>query len=89
MTLVHKEQEVFGEIVQQGHRRRARRSAGDHPGIVLDAAAEADLLQHFNVIHRPLTDALRLQELVVLLEPRFALLHLPFNLHNGAVEFFL
>ena len=88
MAFVHEKQEILGEIVQQRHGRCAGCAAGDYAGIVLDAAAKADLLQHFDVIHRPLADALRLQQLIVFLEPFFAFLHLFFDLKDGAVELF-
>ena len=86
MALVHEQQKVLREIIQQRHGRRAGRTAGNDAGVVLDAAAEADLLQHLDVIHRALADALGLKQLVVLLEPALALLHLPFDLEDGAVE---
>ena len=44
VALVDKEQKILREIVQQRHRRRARRAAGNHAGIVLDAAAKANFL---------------------------------------------
>ena len=88
MALVHEQQKVLGEIVQQRHRRRPGCTTGDHARIILDPAAKADLLQHLDVIHRPLADTLRLQQLVVLLEPPLALLHLPLDLKDRAVQLF-
>ena len=66
MALVHEQEEVLREIVQQGHRRRAGRAVGDHTGIVLDAAAVAQFLHHLDVIVRTLADSLGFDELVVL-----------------------
>ena len=86
MALVHKEEEVIGEVVQQGHGGRAGGSALDHPGVVLDAAAEADLLEHFDVVHGALADALGLQELLILLEPALPFLHLALDVQNGPVQ---
>ena len=86
MALVHEQQKVLREVIQQRHGRRAGRTAGNDAGVVLDAAAEADLLQHLDVIHRALADALGLKQLVVLLEPALTLLHLALDLENGAVE---
>ena len=68
VALVHKQQEVLGEVVQQRHGRGAHRAARDDPGIVLDAGAVAQLLHHLDVVEGPLADALGLQQLVVLLE---------------------
>ena len=60
VALVDKEDEVVGEIVQQRRRRGAGGAAGYDAGVILNAGAEADLLQHFQIILRPLADALRL-----------------------------
>ena len=88
MTFVHKEQKILGEIIQQRHGRGAGRASGDHPGIVLYAAAKADLLQHFDVVHGSLADALRFQKLVVRFEPTLALFHFLLDLEDGAVQLF-
>ncbi len=66
VALVHKEQEILGEIVQQRKRRAPRRAVGDDAGIVLDPTAIAQLLHHLDVVVRALADALGFDELVVL-----------------------
>ena len=68
MALVHKEEKILGEIVQQGHGRAARRPVGDDPGIVFDPGAVAQLLHHLDIIIRALLYPLRLDQLVVFLE---------------------
>ena len=68
MALVHDQQEVFREIVDQRKRRGTRFAAREHARIVFNAAAKADLLQHLDVIPRALCDALRLDQLAVFLE---------------------
>ena len=60
--LVDEQQEVLGEIIQQGRRRLARRPAGEVPGVVLDAVAVAHLLDHLQVEAGALLQALGLQE---------------------------
>ena len=60
VALVHEHQKVLGEVVHQGHGGRPGSPAGDDPGIVLDAGAEADLLHHLHVVFRPLPDPLGL-----------------------------
>ena len=83
MALVHKQQKVLREIVKQRHRRAARRAVRDYARIVLDAGAVAQLLHHLDVVIRALADALRLDELVVLLEPFDALVALAAYLVDG------
>ena len=83
MAFIHEEQEVLGEIVQQGHGRTARRPVGNDPGIVLDAGAIAQLLHHFNIIIRALLDALGLNEPVLLLEEGHSLIALRPDTVNG------
>ena len=65
MALVHEEQKILREIIQQGGRHTARRTARQHRRIVLDALAHADLGQHLDVVIRPLLDALGLDELAL------------------------
>ena len=79
MRLVHKEQPVVGEIVEQGVGRRADRPAREYAGVVLDPRAEADLAQHLEVVLCPFLDALGLKQLVVGLEVGHPLLHLALN----------
>ncbi len=80
MGLVHKQQKILREIIQQGIRAAALSSAGQHPGIVFDALAEADFGEHLHVVIGAFHDALRLDELVVCLEVSYPLLHLLPNL---------
>ena len=50
MALIHKQQKIVREIIQQGGGHTARCSAGEHCRIVLDALAHAHLVEHFNVV---------------------------------------
>ncbi len=61
---------VGREVVEQRRRRLARRPAGQVPGVVLDAVAVADLADHLEVEHRPLVQALRLEQLALRLQLR-------------------
>ena len=83
MALVHEEQEVLGEEVQQGHGGGAHRAAGDDPGVVLDAGAVAQLRQHLHVVLRPLADALGLHQLALVLKDLHLVLQFPLDLHDG------
>ena len=65
MALVHKEEEILREIVQQRHGRAAHGAVGDDAGVVLYPGAIAQLLHHVYVVIRALLYALRLDELVV------------------------
>ena len=89
VRLVYDQQKIIREIVDQRERCTARLSAGYHAGIVLDSAAKADFLHHFDVIPCTLLDALRLDQLVIFLEPFDALLQLSLNLANRRVHLFL
>ena len=65
VAFVDHQQEVVGEIFEQGRRRVAGGAAGEMTGIVLDAVAVADLAQHLEVEAGALLEALRLQELAL------------------------
>ncbi|MNV64361.1 hypothetical protein D3C71_1570010 [compost metagenome] len=68
MRFVDHQQRVRRQVVEQGRRRLARRLAGEVPRVVLDAVAEADLGHHLQVELGPLRQALRLHQLVLLVE---------------------
>ena len=89
MALVHEQQEILREIVQQGGGGRARRPAGDDPGIVLDTGAVAQLPHHLQVIPGALVNALGLNELAVVLKPLFPLRQLPFDLRRRPLHLVL
>ena len=76
MALVDDEQEVVGEVVEQRVRRLAGAAAVDVHRVVLDAVAVADLLHHLEVVLRAHAQALRLEQLALLLEPGQPLLQL-------------
>ena len=76
MALIDHQKEIIREIIQQRCRGRARRPAGDDPGIVFDAGAVAQLPHHLQVIPGALLDALGLQQLALLGEFLDLLLHL-------------
>ena len=82
MALVDEHEVVLGEIIQQRGGGRPRRTSLNHPGIVLDAVAEADLRQHFQVIGRPLGNALGFDKLVVGAEEGHLIVALPLNFQH-------
>ena len=69
VALVDHQQVVVGEVVEQGERRLAVVAAVDVHRVVLDAVAVADLGHHLEVVLRAHAQPLRLEQLVVLLEP--------------------
>ena len=70
MALVHDEQRIGRQIVEQRRRRLTRRPPGEMARVVLDAVAVADLLDHLEIEHRPLMQPLRLEDLALRLELR-------------------
>ena len=80
VAFVDEHQKILGEIVDQRIRRFAGLSAVKVARIVLDAAAEADLLHHFDVVQHARTDALGLQRTVGVEEHLFLHLHVRFDL---------
>ena len=68
MRFVHKEQKIFGKIVEQTGRRLARLAAVEVAGVVFNAVAVAELFNHFEVKLGALLNALGLHKLPVLLE---------------------
>ena len=86
MRLVDEDDEVVGEVVDQRERVRARRAALEDARVVLDAAREAELLQHLHVVLRPLPDAVRLEHPVLGLELRHLLLELGADVVDRTVD---
>ena len=84
-AVMKKLQRIGLKVVQQREGRRAGRAAVQQAGVVLDAAGEADLAQHLDVVARALLDALRLQVLLLRLEEGDALFQLLLDLANGAL----
>ena len=76
VRLVHKQQKILREVIEQGIRAAARRTTGKDAGIVFDALAKADFGQHLHIIVGALHDALRLNQLVVGFKVSHSLLHL-------------
>ena len=86
MALIDHQEEIIREIIQQRCRGRARRPAGQHGRVVLDALAHAHLLQHLHVVVGALLDALGLQQLALLGEFLDLLLHLCADLFQSLLH---
>src|SRR5690606_22904995 len=72
VRLVEDEEVVLREVVDEHRRRVARLPLAEVPRVVLDAVAEAHLLEHLEVVHRALLEPLRLEDAALaaeLLEP--------------------
>ena len=62
MALVHHQQPVVREVIDQAFRRRAGGAAGQVAGVVLHTVAVANLLQHLQVVGGALLQPLGLQQ---------------------------
>ena len=89
MRLVHDDQKIIREKVQQRHGRRSRRKSVQMSGIILDAGTESGLPEHLDIKIRPLRDPLCLDQLVFALEKLHPLLHLFFNIVAGCLDLLL
>ena len=76
MALVHHQEEVLGEEVDQAEGPVPRLAVSEVQRVVLDPVAEAHLLKHLEVVVRAHLDALRLEVFPLLLEPGDPLLEL-------------
>ena len=86
VRLVDVDDEVVGEIVDQRERVRARRPALEHPRVVLDPVAEAELLEHLDVVLGALPDPVGLEQAALLLEQRDLLLELVADLVHRPID---
>src|SRR6185437_891738 len=82
VRLVDEEEVVAGEVVEQGGRGLAGQAAGEVAGVVFDAVAVADGLDHFEVEPRSLMHALGFNEAAL----GFEFLLPPFELGEDAVD---
>ena len=89
VALVHDEQKILREIVDERVRRTSRLTPRQHARIVLNARAETDLLQHFNIVAGALRDALCLDQLAVFLEVFYTLFQFFFEVLDGFLQLFL
>ena len=83
--LVDEEEEVAGEVVEQGGWGLAGEAAGEVAGVVFDAVAVADGLDHFEVEAGALVDALGLDEAAFLFELGFPVGELGEDVVDGGV----
>ena len=84
--LVDEAHEVLREVVDQAVRTRARHPAVQDARVVLDARAEADLLEHLHVVLRALAQPVRLQQLALGVQGLAALVELVPDLGHGALH---
>ncbi len=73
VALVHDDEGVGGQVVEQRRRRLAGGAAGEVARVVLDAVAVADFTDHLEVEHGALVQPLRFEQLAFLLQLRAAL----------------
>ena len=89
VALVHHQQEVFREEIQQTVWPFARLSAVEISRIVLDARTVAQLLDHLHVVFHTLLDALRLDSVAYTLEELLLLHQVVLNHADGTFLLFL
>ena len=65
MALVHEEQKILREIIQQGGGHTARRTTGQHCRVVFDALADTHLVQHLDIVVSALGNALGFDQLAL------------------------
>ena len=75
MGLVHDDQEIIREIVEQRTRRLSRCRSHKMTGIVLDSRTEACLSHHLHIKICPFRDSLCLQKLVLTLKKGYLFFH--------------
>ena len=86
MRLVDEDDEVVGEVVDEGVRRAALGSRVDDPRVVLDPRSEAELLEELDVVLGALPQPVSLEQLASLLEPGHPLVHLLLDLAHRALD---
>ena len=86
MGLVHKEDEVLGKVVQKAGRRLALLATVHVAGVVFNAVAVAELLEHFQIELGALFKALGLEKLSLLFEMGKPLLEFHTNVCTGALQ---
>ena len=86
VRLVEHDEVVVGEVVEQRVRHLPGRATVEVAGVVLDPGAHPDLAQHLEVVARAHPQALGLEQLVVLLEPRQPVDQLGLDALDGALH---
>ena len=89
MALVHHQQEIVGEIVNQAEGAAAGGTSVEVTTIVLDARAVTQLLNHLHVIVHTLLQPLGLQVLVDAVQVVTPLIHIPLNLQQSLAHVIL
>ena len=74
MAFIHHEEEVVGEVVQQAEGPLPGLTPVEVAAVVLDAAAEAELAHHLEVVGGAFLEPLAFDEAALVVEP-FHLLH--------------
>ncbi len=82
VAFVHDRQRIGRQIIQQRRGRRAGRASGQMSRVVLDPVAVSDLLDHLQIEHGPLVQAVRLQDLAFGFERR----PVPFELRLDGLD---
>ena len=85
VAFVHHQQEVLGEVVKQTKRPFPRLPAVEVPGVVLDARAEAEFFDHFQVVQRALVEPLGFQKPRLLVEKRLLLFKVLLDFPNRRI----
>ena len=89
VTFVDHEQEILGEVIEQGERRFARTATIDVHRVVLDAVAITDFLDHLEIVLGAHPQSLGLEQLAFRLEDRQSLLQFGLDAQNRAPHAFV
>ena len=86
VRFVDHEEIIFREKIEQREGLRTGRPAGEMARVVLDAVAEAHLLQHFEIVFRAHFQALRFEEAALRFEQDDAFVQLVADGGEGAIQ---
>ena len=89
MRLVHNDQKLIREIINQRIRWDSRLQSCQMSRIVLNTAAKSRFAQHFNIKIRAFRDTLCLDQLIFPFKITHPLFHLFFNFNRGLIDFLL
>ena len=89
VRLIDEQQEVFGEVVEEGVGSASRLALGEMPRVVLDPGAVPRLPHHLDVVVRPGLQPLGLEELAGVLEEEQLILQLGLDVVNRLLELLL
>ena len=86
VALVHNEQEIVREVIEQAEGALAGFSPVEVPAVILDPVAEPDFFDHLEIVEGALVKALGFDEFGLLVEECLLLLEVLLDLPNGLIS---